>query len=825
MARKSTFSTNKKLFAASASLAILISCQHPSLAAAVIGPPPPVDPPTDPVTPPPVDPPTDPVTPPPVDPPNVPLPPSAITEEGDGIYVTTVYNFGSSGSAIYPLNGLVKDENNRLFGTSGSYKSSIGGEVYVYNPESNTVSTLHVFDSSFIAPTGEPLTYDGAGTFYGAFGQSEGVFKLGKDGNFSVIASACSTNRNCVGPTYSFGVQPVLGKDGFLYDSYSLGTYGDYTSRSYQGIMRLSVSGEKSELFHYPLTEYVFTNPSAQGKSDTIGNGYILSPFLVGKKNQLYGFSWLPYNLNYPDRKLKLAIFRFNSNGISYLHKFQSNWESPVGSLIQDKDGNLYGITVSREDKQAANGNATLFKVSPDKGFTIIHTFSKGEDGGFDYGIKQGELTLASDGNIYGTTPVGGTNKCGQVGCGTIFRVDPEGNFKTIFQFTKTAQAFNSLVETEDGVLYGTALNGGTNDKGAIFRVDLVPGTQSFTFSSSQMDSGDVTKSSVVSLSPTETSTESAGDGEIQQDEPAIDTLEPEVINSIEAAPNNSTVPPNAEVPKKRTTAYYADLSCQGFGAALTKVEIRDQMVALNLPDLNKSGYEQRYFENFVADSLGSVSNTTYYTSPSRATYSGATEVRVKPDFVGTVRVKYTRVSSTGKTVVFAINLFGESAFIDAKFKGKKSPIQLKDDGYQLAAFIDHLSDPNLSDASAASRLIPTGGELQGPITPVVGSYRPVPVFVLATPLVNINKDLRDHATRNRVALYQQFTCGIKNDSYVANNPTPGVLPILRLRLGYPVLRNPSVYDGYAHPEGILSATGLDDFRGSTPGRPAQPRP
>ncbi len=819
MARKSTFSTNKKLSAVLASLAILISCQHASLAATVVGPPPPVDPPIDPVTPPPVDPPIDPVIPPPVD------PPSAITEEGDGIYVTTVYNFGSSSSAIYPLNGLVKDENNMLFGTSGSYKSSIGGEVYVYNPESNTVSTLHIFDNSFVAPVSEPLTYDGAGTFYGAFGQFEGVFKLGKDGSFSVIASACSTNQNCVGSTYSFGIQPVLGKDGFLYDSYSLGTYEAYVSQSYSGIMRISLSGEKSELFHYPLTEYDLGSPSAQGKSDTIGDGSILSPFLVGKKNQLYGFSWLPYNLNYPDRKLKLAIFRFNSNGISYLHKFQSNWESPVGSLIQDKDGNLYGITVSREDKQAVNGNATLFKVSPDKGFTIIHTFSKGEDGGFYYGTKEGELTLASDGNIYGTTPVGGTNKCGQVGCGTIFRVDPEGNFKTIFQFTKTAQAFNSLVETEDGVLYGTALNGGTNDKGAIFRVDLVPGTQSFTLSSSQTDSGDVTKSSVVSLSPTETSTESAGDDEIQQDEPAIDSSEPVVTNSIEAEPNNSTVTPNAKTLREGTTAYYANLSCEGFGTALTKAKIHDQMVALNLPDLNKSGKDANYFENFVADSLGGVINTTPFTSPSRATYPNATEVNIVPDLVGTVKVKYTRVSSTGKAETYAINLFGESAFFDSKFKSMKNPIKLRDDGYQLAAYVDHLSDPDLTDASSASRLVPTGGELQGPITPVVGSFRPVPALILATPLVNINKDLRDHATRNRVALYQQFACGFLNPFFDASNPKPGVLPILSLRLGYPVLRNPSVYNGYAHPEGILSGRGLDDFRGSTPGRQAQPRP
>ena len=82
------------------------------------------------------------------------------------------------------------------------------------------------------------------------------------------------------------------------------------------------------------------------------------------------------------------------------------------------------------------------------------------------YGIPGGPATpliQGTDGNFYGTTMTGGANNCepggGYIGCGTVFRVTPEGSLSTFYSFgpTETDGIYPEagLVLATDGNFYG----------------------------------------------------------------------------------------------------------------------------------------------------------------------------------------------------------------------------------------------------------------------------------------------------------------------------------------------------------------------------------
>jgi uncharacterized repeat protein (TIGR03803 family) len=88
---------------------------------------------------------------------------------------------------------------------------------------------------------------------------------------------------------------------------------------------------------------------------------------------------------------------------------------APVGNLVFDKAGNLYGIAGS----STCNWTCGLvFKLSPTKSgpwnCTVVHRFNM-TDGNFPNG-----LTMDSQGNLFGTTQAGG-----KYGYGVVFEIIP----------------------------------------------------------------------------------------------------------------------------------------------------------------------------------------------------------------------------------------------------------------------------------------------------------------------------------------------------------------------------------------------------------------
>jgi len=163
------------------------------------------------------------------------------------------------------------------------------------------------------------------------------------------------------------------------------------------------------------------------------------------------------------------------------------------GSLALGPDGNFYGTTENGGASAADSNNpcfpfggcGTIYKMTPDGTPTTLYNFCS-QPNCVDGDLTYAGLVLAADGNFYGTTPANGANSNSNcyggrlgTGCGTVYRITPAGDFKTIYSFCALDNCadgttpYNSLTQGADGYLYGMTSAGGANGFGTIFKISL----------------------------------------------------------------------------------------------------------------------------------------------------------------------------------------------------------------------------------------------------------------------------------------------------------------------------------------------------------------
>ncbi|TXH05613.1 MAG: hypothetical protein E6R07_02050 [Nevskiaceae bacterium] len=179
----------------------------------------------------------------------------------------------------------------------------------------------------------------------------------------------------------------------------------------------------------------------------------------------------------------KGTVFQITSSGaLTTLHAFGagSDGAEPSGTLVQGRDGSFYGTTQTG----GAYGGGTLYKITPSGVITTLYSFGGvANDAAGPYaGLVQG-----SDGNFYGTTPLGGAN-----GEGTVFKLTPAGDFTILYSFSAIAADRNAdgalpyagLVQGGDGNLYGVTSYGGAKNFGTVYRITTAGGfTTLYSFS------------------------------------------------------------------------------------------------------------------------------------------------------------------------------------------------------------------------------------------------------------------------------------------------------------------------------------------------------
>jgi len=173
------------------------------------------------------------------------------------------------------------------------------------------------------------------------------------------------------------------------------------------------------------------------------------------------------------------TVFEITSGGVfSVLYSFQAGTDgkSPRSGLIFDGAGNLYGTTSAGGNGKCFNGYGcgTVFKLTPDGIETVLYAFHGGGDGSF----PSGNLVFDASGNLYGTTEGGGGKGCyNGSGCGTVFELAPDGTETVLSRFNRTGgptHPVGGVVLDGNGNLFGASSSGGSAGCGTAFK--LAPG-------------------------------------------------------------------------------------------------------------------------------------------------------------------------------------------------------------------------------------------------------------------------------------------------------------------------------------------------------------
>jgi uncharacterized repeat protein (TIGR03803 family) len=138
---------------------------------------------------------------------------------------------------------------------------------------------------------------------------------------------------------------------------------------------------------------------------------------------------------------------------------------NPSAGLLRDKKGNLYGTTGYGGGTGCENGFGcgTVFKLAPDGTETVLHTFVGGSDGS----LPRERLIQDEKGNLYSTTSLGGGGNCKfgyfERGCGTVFEIAPDGTETVLHAFRghKDGSYPSGVLRDKTGNLYGATGDGG----------------------------------------------------------------------------------------------------------------------------------------------------------------------------------------------------------------------------------------------------------------------------------------------------------------------------------------------------------------------------
>jgi uncharacterized repeat protein (TIGR03803 family) len=279
-----------------------------------------------------------------------------------------------------------------------------------------------------VTPSGLLQAADGnfyATTYYGGVSESGSVFQLTPAGTLTTLYSF---------PGETGGVYPspyaglILGSDGNFYGT----TYDACAPPEHGTVFKVTPGGVLTPLHTFTGTDGEC--PQAGLLRDADGNLYGTTTYGGGP-----GLG---------------TVFKLALDGtLTTLHPFSgSDGASPQAGLVRAPDGTLYGTTLGDD---GASNYGTVFQLTPageTYSFDTIYTFSCA-DGACPHGANPlGTLLRDPDGTLYGTTVAGGT-----ANLGTVFKLTPTGSLITLHSFSGTDGAPSAgLFRGTDGNLYGT---------------------------------------------------------------------------------------------------------------------------------------------------------------------------------------------------------------------------------------------------------------------------------------------------------------------------------------------------------------------------------
>jgi|HubBroStandDraft_1064217.scaffolds.fasta_scaffold16093_1 uncharacterized repeat protein (TIGR03803 family) len=396
--------------------------------------------------------------------------------------LNTLANFnGANGAYPEQVGSLVQGTDLNFYGVTeeGGAGSNCGlaagcGTVFSMAP-SGALTTLYSFCVQAGCPDGAypqgGLTQGSDGNFYGTTAGTTSCCGNGPDYGtvFKITPGGVLTTLHSFGG--SDGAYPsgtlVQATNGILYGTTTEG--GTFSCAIYVGcgtVFRITTAGKFKSLFSF------------NGATGAYPRGG-----LIEVKGKLYGAAQTGgtsancNSLGYPTDGCG-TIFSISTGGaFAVLHDFDGyDGLQPPNALVLGSNGSLYGATYSGGGCFGnADGCGTVFRITTAGSLTSLLDFNN------DGANPAGTLIQASDGNFYGVTDGAGHNStgggvCGSAGYGTIFKITPSGVLTTLYTFSGASDGGcpdGGLIEGSDGNLYGTTYVGGASNLGTVFSLSV----------------------------------------------------------------------------------------------------------------------------------------------------------------------------------------------------------------------------------------------------------------------------------------------------------------------------------------------------------------
>ena len=388
---------------------------------------------------------------------------------------TVIHTFnGQDGS--FPAAGVSLDSRGNLYGTTVEGGPGGNGTVYklAYRGSGWVLTQLYSFTGT--ADGAQPqggVAMAADGTLYGTtnWGGGSGCQQYGGCGTVFHLNPPPSAPRSVLAPwiqtvIYTFnqsnGEEPegnlVFDHSGNLYGTTVVG--GGSNQNCDCGVLYQLVPSGQGWTGN---TIHVFTGRTIQNAHD---GAYPVGGLIADAFGNLYGVT--------TEGGLYGGgiIYEFSNSGSSWteqtLAEFQaSSGAVPMGGVILDSSGNLYGTTTVG----GANGSGTVFEFEHGGFLRVLYnlpTVCNNSCG------PQGTMAMDRTGNRYGTVTAGGI-----YANGTVFKLTPGTNgwtYTSLHDFTVQSGsdgAFptGTLVIDENGNLYGTASEGGEHNQGTIWKI------------------------------------------------------------------------------------------------------------------------------------------------------------------------------------------------------------------------------------------------------------------------------------------------------------------------------------------------------------------
>jgi uncharacterized repeat protein (TIGR03803 family) len=359
---------------------------------------------------------------------------------------TVLHSFAGSPDGSDPYAGLVLDAAGHLYGTTVQGGSSIYGAVFKLDTTGKETVLYSFVAGSDGLESYAGLVRDAAGNLYGTtssggnpnvnYGYGNGmVFKIDKTGKEKVL--------------YKFGGSPdgadpragvVRDNAGNLYGTTSGGGENQLCEYGCGTVFKISASGQETVLHDFcsvsGCTDGAY--PYAGLLRDGAGNLYGTT-----SSGGLYGAG---------------TVFELDTSGsetVLYNFTGYSDGAVPIGGLVRDNAGNLYGTAGG-----GGAGHGTVFKVNTTGKETVLYSFTDSD------GPPSGGLLRDKNGTLYGTT-------VGYINDGTVFKLDTSGKETVLhyFDFSDGQSPQGPLIQDKAGSLYGTTVFGGKGS-GTVFKLD-----------------------------------------------------------------------------------------------------------------------------------------------------------------------------------------------------------------------------------------------------------------------------------------------------------------------------------------------------------------